>query len=151
MLALVATDGSNAANGAARAAMERLPDDACFVVVAVAPDRDDGMEYAGGFEGPLDPDDDERIEQEAITAANGAVALTAEALLPHPVETRVLRGSAGPAICELADELDADMVVLGEYRRNLVSRLVLGSVTDHVVHHCTRPVLVVPAPPRPGA
>jgi nucleotide-binding universal stress UspA family protein len=150
MLALVATDGSDAANVAARTAMEQLPADACFVVVSVAPDRDDGMEYAGGFEGPLNPDDDQRVEQEAMTAANGAVAVTAEALLPHPVETRVVRGSAGPAICDLAEELDADVGVLGEYRRNLVSRLVLGSVTDLVVHHCTRPVLVVPAPPRDG-
>lgn len=46
---------------------------------------------------------------------------------------------------ELAGELDCDLILVGS--RGLGgTRAVLGSVADGVVHHSTRPVLVVPRP-----
>lgn len=57
----------------------------------------------------------------------------------------VVKGSMSvwPTILEVADEHDVCAVVTGSRGRSGVSR-VLGSVSTGVVHHCERPVLVVP-------
>jgi nucleotide-binding universal stress UspA family protein len=55
-----------------------------------------------------------------------------------------LRG--GPTVdgvLDLAGEIGADFVVVGSRGRGPVKRLVLGSVSEGVVHHATRPVLVL--------
>jgi nucleotide-binding universal stress UspA family protein len=56
---------------------------------------------------------------------------------------RALAGRAAREICDVADELDADLVVVGNHGRNALVRLVLGSTSTYVVHHCRRPVMVV--------
>lgn len=53
-----------------------------------------------------------------------------------------LEGSAGPAICEWAEAEDVDLLVLGSHR-GWRERLLLGSVSGHVVNHAPCPVLVV--------
>lgn len=61
------------------------------------------------------------------------------------------RGHAGRTIVEAADEVDADMIVVG-HRGNSRLSLMLGSTANYVVHHTERPVVVVrgdaPRPPR---
>jgi nucleotide-binding universal stress UspA family protein len=49
------------------------------------------------------------------------------------------------AILEIADELDASLIVLGSRGLSTVASAILGSVSNAVVHHAKRPVLVVPA------
>ena len=54
-------------------------------------------------------------------------------------------GGEGLRFAQLAREMDADLVLVGS--RGLGgTRAVLGSVSDMVVHHTPRPVLVVPHP-----
>lgn len=55
----------------------------------------------------------------------------------------VWEGEPGPAIVEAAAAEHADLVIVGSRGRNRVERLVLGSVSDHVVRHSTCPVLIV--------
>ena len=57
-------------------------------------------------------------------------------------ELRVLTGSPGPAICDLATELGASAIVIGSRGRGGFRRAVLGSVSDHVVRHAPCPVVV---------
>ena len=38
-----------------------------------------------------------------------------------------------------------DLIVMGHHGRGYMTRLLVGSVTSAVIHHATRPVLVVPA------
>lgn len=52
------------------------------------------------------------------------------------------QGRAGRAILEVADERDADVVVVGHQGSGRAS-VVLGSTANHVVHHTGRPVVVV--------
>lgn len=54
----------------------------------------------------------------------------------------VVRGHAGRAICEEADERDADLIVVGHRGDSRVS-LMLGSTASYVVHHTERPVVVI--------
>lgn len=55
----------------------------------------------------------------------------------------VWEGEPGPAIVEAAGAEAADIVVVGTHGRSRVGRLVLGSVSDHVVRHAPCPILIV--------
>ncbi|MBE9129360.1 MULTISPECIES: universal stress protein [unclassified Coleofasciculus] len=52
-------------------------------------------------------------------------------------------GDAGSAIRELAQSWGADLVVLGRRGRRGFAEMLLGSVSNHVVHHVPCSVLVV--------
>jgi nucleotide-binding universal stress UspA family protein len=60
-----------------------------------------------------------------------------------PVEYREVEGPAGPAICDEATRLNADLIVMATHGRGAVGRLWLGSVADYVVRHIAVPVLLV--------
>jgi nucleotide-binding universal stress UspA family protein len=59
------------------------------------------------------------------------------------VDTLATVGSAPREIAERADELNADLVVVGSTGKGAMKRLLLGSVADGVAHLCSRPVLIV--------
>jgi len=48
------------------------------------------------------------------------------------------------AIQQVAEDVSADLVVMGTHGRSGLERALLGSVTDRVLRHSTVPVLVVP-------
>lgn len=52
-------------------------------------------------------------------------------------------GSTANAIRELADELDASLIVIGSHGRSGVRRAVMGSVAEELIRSGHRPVLVV--------
>ena len=53
--------------------------------------------------------------------------------------------SASHAIAEVAGELDADAIVVGTHGRTPIAGLLLGSVTQRLLHIAPCPVLAVPA------
>ena len=57
--------------------------------------------------------------------------------------TTVRDGGAHRAILDCADEVDADLVVMGTHGRTGVGRVLLGSVTERVVRRADTPVLSV--------
>ncbi|XP_032242647.1 universal stress protein in QAH/OAS sulfhydrylase 3'region [Nematostella vectensis] len=65
----------------------------------------------------------------------------------HKQLIREERDRPGHALCLLAKEEKADLVVIGSRGQSTIRRTFLGSVSDHVVHHAHIPVAVVP--PRP--
>ncbi|MDI1241776.1 MAG: universal stress protein [bacterium] len=62
---------------------------------------------------------------------------------PVVVETEVLFGSPESRIVEAADEFKPNLVVVGSHGYNTWERLILGSVSDSVVHHVPCSVLIV--------
>ena len=55
----------------------------------------------------------------------------------------VLEASTGQAILEVASRIKADLIVTGTHGRRGFSRLMLGSVAEHVVRHAACPVVTV--------
>lgn len=58
---------------------------------------------------------------------------------------RAARGKAWHVICEVADELDAAVIVVGARGQSRIQSALLGSVSHAVATHARRPVLIVPA------
>ena len=53
-----------------------------------------------------------------------------------------LRGEAGHAVVQLANEKAADFIVVGCRGKGSIRRTFTGSVTDFIVHHAEVPVIV---------
>ena len=54
-----------------------------------------------------------------------------------------LHGSKpGEAIIEAADKEDVDLIVVGGRGHNTLRRTFLGSVSDYIIHHAHKPVIV---------
>jgi len=62
--------------------------------------------------------------------------------LKHPIETILTRGYTAPGIIETADDLGADLIVMGTHGRTGLSRLLMGSVAEQVLPKANCPVLV---------
>ena len=54
----------------------------------------------------------------------------------------IVYGSPADVLLNLGRDLDASFVVVGS--RGVGDEQALGSTSHHVVHHCDRPVVVVP-------
>ena len=52
-------------------------------------------------------------------------------------------GSPGQTICDLAFNWSADLIVMGRRGRSGINELILGSVSNYVLHHAACSVLVV--------
>ncbi|WP_148416194.1 universal stress protein [Haloferax sp. KTX1] len=76
----------------------------------------------------------ERIVSEAVEAAEAAGI---------EVVTAVEHGSPHRAILRYAEEIDADLIVMGTHGRRGIERYLLGSVTERVLRMADVPVLSV--------
>jgi nucleotide-binding universal stress UspA family protein len=83
-------------------------------------------------------------DQAAERAGQQVIEETCRHLGLEGVETALVHGAAGPALCQLVAELPADVVVIGSRGRGGLRRAVLGSVSDHVVRNAPCPVVVCP-------
>jgi nucleotide-binding universal stress UspA family protein len=61
----------------------------------------------------------------------------------HNADSQIVEGRPGPAIVDAAMAWHADLVVVGSRHRTGFTRLVLGSVGRHVLHHSHCSVLLV--------
>ena len=142
MHALVSTDGSDQSIRAARRAADLLrgADHVTLLTVVTEVPGDD----AGGFEGSVyTPEEMERLWDAELAEAREELERTAAALTTAKVEKRIEIGDVAKTICRVAEEINADVIVVGSHGRTGLERLFLGSVSEHVVRHAPCPVLVV--------
>lgn len=59
------------------------------------------------------------------------------------VESRLVIGNPGQMICNFAKHNDIDLIVMGRRGRSGISEILLGSVSNYVVHHAPCSVLTV--------
>jgi len=132
---LLATDLSSASEGATDQALELARDlRAELLVVSVI---DPASPHAGT---PVVA----RMDQRRAAREGAAQAIVVKGRRAGVnVHFLVWEGEPGPAIVEASVAEAADLIVVGTHGRSRVGRLVLGSVSDHVVRHATCPVLIV--------
>ncbi|KAK7392747.1 hypothetical protein VNO78_21194 [Psophocarpus tetragonolobus] len=61
-------------------------------------------------------------------------------------ESIILNGDAREMICEAADQMQIDLLVLGSRGLGTLKRTFLGSVSDYCAHHAKMPILIVKPP-----
>jgi nucleotide-binding universal stress UspA family protein len=148
MTVLLCTDGSELATEAIARCLPLLAT-ADTVVLATAVESPDPTVTAGasGFAGPtMSPDQYEKVRAATIESGASLVDEAATELGLPDAARKVVEGAPGPALCALADELGAHVMVLGTRGRGGLRRALLGSVSDHVVRHAPCPVLVWGSP-----
>jgi nucleotide-binding universal stress UspA family protein len=138
---LVATDGTDASDGAIEAALDLAHDTgARLIVLTVVPEgtTDGDGDDAGG------PDD----EDEELTEAQERTDPVIDHAGDWGVEARsvIWEGEPGETIVAAAEAEEADVIVVGTSRRKGVGRMLMGSTSDHVIRNSRVPVLVVRAP-----
>jgi nucleotide-binding universal stress UspA family protein len=140
---LLCSDGSELSLSALRRAL-RVVAPAGRVAVATVVDLVHGMDVLGtGMAGGVvSPAEAARLDDEQLAAGQRTLDETCAQLGLVDADRHVLRGSAGPALCELAAALPATVIVLGTRGRGGLRRAVLGSVSDHVVRHVGCPVVI---------
>lgn len=134
---LLATDLTSASSEATDRAIElsaRL--DARLLIVNVM----DSRRLSGG--GSHERIDQARAEREAVLLGVVRDARAAGA----SAEFLIWTGDPGNSLVAAAEAEHADLLVVGTRGRGGAERMLLGSVSDHLVHHAGCPVLVV----RPG-
>jgi nucleotide-binding universal stress UspA family protein len=133
---LVATDGSPASSAAGDEAIDlaaRLSARLIVVNVVSAPE----LATAGAiFPGTVIAarEDAEEIARKVVEQARRA-GVDATYL--------IWEGQPGEAIVSAAEAEMIDLIVVGTHGRNIVGRLLLGSVSEYVTRHARVPVLIV--------
>lgn len=117
---LVATDGSDAANRATDLAVEIASRfSASLVALCVKPPRPDYPVEVDGLDMPYM----KGLEYAREAAGDGNV----------PFQERDETGDPAEEIVEAAEEVEADLIVVGGTSKKGISRLMLGSVAEKVV------------------
>ena len=60
------------------------------------------------------------------------------------IQTLVAEGDFADAILKSAKNLHADIIVIGSHSRKWLENIVMGSVTEEVLHRTTTPLYIVP-------
>jgi nucleotide-binding universal stress UspA family protein len=132
MKMVVGYDGSDNARRALERAAELAGGDGAITVVSVAGARLGGARSVGVAGADLGNASAWLEVARAWLSEKGISAETVEGL-----------GDPGHEIVEVAKKSGADLVVVGTRSRDLLERLLLGSVSTDVVHHAPCDVLVV--------
>lgn len=144
MHALIATDGSQISVDAARKGVALLnPTKVTLLTVADTSIAEDSG--AGGFEGNLlSPEEASKARTAILDEGQDELADTIAAIGVDPdiVDRKLVEGASGQMIILVAGEVGADVIVVGSHGRGWFKRVVIGSISEYVVHHSTIPVLV---------
>jgi nucleotide-binding universal stress UspA family protein len=140
---VVALDGSEGARRAVQPAIELARNDDARIVIAHVEEQ---VASNIGFE-PVHADEE---------GVQSDIRRTSEELSGEGIEASVKTATApvgGPAhaIYEIAKEEGADLIVVGTRGHSSVSGLLLGSVTQRLLHIADCPVLAVPPADRGSA
>jgi len=60
------------------------------------------------------------------------------------IQTVVKEGDSADRILSTAQELNVDLIVMGSVSRRWLEEILMGSVTEKVLHHSTIPLFIIP-------
>ena len=103
--------------------------------------------FARHAQGLMPPGVDEAISAPSFDAVeDDARGDVVREMAPRDLRWKFISRTGDPAdvLIAVADEFDADVVIAGRRAWSNARELLLGSVSNHLVHHCARPVTLVP-------
>ena len=132
---VLALDGSDGSKRPIPLVIELAKRDGAKVVIVHVDERIVGK---GG--GDVHPDENQ---------IQAAVRKQADELSEQGIETKVqmadvMVGGAAHPIARIADQVEADLIAVGTRGHSAISGLLLGGVTQRLLHISHRPVLAVP-------
>ena len=126
---IVAIDGSSGSRAALRfLSIVGLKDDSRVIVMHVVPDA------AGGGASRSRRADAQTLVQDGVARLQGS---------RRSVDRLITQGDAAREIVKAARIRDVDLVVVGARGLRTLGRLLLGSVSETVLHRADRPVIIV--------
>lgn len=130
---LLATDGSVCSEAAVTQALGlAVRHDSALTAVSVAYTNDEFYALAHSAVDKLVEQADSLLNKVKEQGAGSGVE----------VKTVVRQGEPYEAICSLAGELNSTLIIMGSHGRKGLTRLLMGSVTEHVVGLAPCPVLI---------
>ncbi|WP_431925446.1 universal stress protein [Nonomuraea jabiensis] len=149
MTILVAYDGSADSRTAIEFAAKHLAAEPTVVVTVWEPLLVQLKKYplaAGVLDQETEDESHAQAEQHAREGAELAIAAGLSDVTYRAVADNE---SIWKTIVDVADEVDASVIVTGSRGLAGVRSVLLGSVSNHVLHHAHRPTLIVP-PAKPA-
>jgi nucleotide-binding universal stress UspA family protein len=145
MKVLPVIDGSKFSDSATEAviARARSKDTDVRVLHVVEPTSLLGVANMGGYDSTLELAWEEETKQSQVPVARTAEKLRSSGLV---VSTSVQQRDAKSTIIDIAREWHADLIVLGSYGRNALSRFLMGSVSEAIVCQARCSVEIVRIP-----
>ena len=114
--------------------------------VIAEPSYYSAMEFSPimGFTGFADPHIPEIVETALKKEALRFLGQSKEHLGDGPMETMVAEGAFAETILKVVNEQAADIIVMGTHSRRGLGKLLMGSVTEKVLHHSPVPLFIIP-------
>ncbi len=141
---LVATDGSEPSKHAVDyAAISAEKWDAKLVVLTVVPPPVTIYNSEGGFQADYSLDYEKVLFSYHTEVLEEAKNTLNEKYPALQVETQIKKGTVNAKILEAIDDPEIDLIVIGNRGLGGLTGWFLGSITNYVVNHCKKPILVV--------
>jgi nucleotide-binding universal stress UspA family protein len=105
------------------------------------------LEYSPitGFAGYMDMSNNQLDSIKGLLKASKLyLEKTKKHLGDKKIKTIVKEGDFAATILDTANELRADVLVMGSHSRNWLENIVMGSVTEKVLHGIKVPLLIIP-------
>jgi len=105
------------------------------------------LEYSqiSGFSGYMDMG---QVQLDSLDGLKNASLHFLEKIKHHlgdkTIQTLVKEGDFAESILESAKKLHVDLIVMGTHSRRWLDNIIMGSVTEKVLHHTTIPLFIIP-------
>ena len=136
---VLALDGSEGSRRAIPVAAELARQNGGRIVIAHV------EQHVAGKGGAPIPITEDEIQAEIRKQAD---KLSTDGIKTSVEMRNVMLGGPAHPIAEIAEEANADLIVAGTHGHSPVAGLLIGSVTQRLLHIARSPVLVVPPPDR---
>lgn len=151
MKILIATDGTDLSDEALKgiSKLSFSGEDSIKIISVIDMALPFSIDIYGGFIPPT-VEIEKNAKENADKILNESVEAVKNLLDEKKIDitTDVLFGSPESRIVETAEEMNADLIIVGSHGYGSWERLLLGSVSDSVVHHAPCSVLVVRSTPK---
>ncbi len=84
------------------------------------------------------------IIEELKNTSHDFLNKTKEHLGDNTIKIMVKEGSVAESILETADLLNSDIIVMGSHSQKWLENILMGSITEYVLHHTTKPIFIIP-------